>query len=394
MKRRIVHVITGLPVGGSQMMLSKLLSAMDRESWEPEVISLRDVGEMGERIRSMGIVVRALGMRESLGDVAALPKLIGWLRDRSPHLVQTWLYHADLIGGLAAWWAGAPVIWGIRQSDLAPQDTKRSTMWIARICARLSYRIPRRIVCCSEAARRFHTAMGYAGEKMVVIPNGFDLRSFHPDPEARESVRRELGLPATAPLIGLVARFDTEKDHRTFVQAAARLHAVMPDVHFLLCGEGVDPGNPLLMQCVASAGIQSRVHLLGPRMDIPRLTASLDIATSSSYGEGFPNVVGEAMGCCVPCVVTDVGESAALVGDAGRVVPARDPMALADAWRALLEAEPATREQLGAAARRRVTKHFEIAVVTARYVELYDEVSEHTLEGRCPRLPTTPERGE
>jgi glycosyltransferase involved in cell wall biosynthesis len=372
MKRRIVHVITGLPVGGSQMMLSKLLSAMDRQSWEPEVISLRDVGEMGERIRSMGIVVRALEMRESLGDAAALPKLIGWLRDRPPHLVQTWLYHADLIGGLAAWWTRVPVIWGIRQSDLAPRDTKRSTLWIARTCARLSHRIPRRIVCCSEAARRFHTAMGYASEKMVVIPNGFDLRSFHPDPEARESVRRELGLPATAPLIGLVARFDTEKDHRTFVQAAARLHALKPEVHFLLCGQDVDSSNPQLGAWLASDEIRSRCHLLGPRDDIPRLTAALDIATSSSYGEGFPNVVGEAMACGVPCVVTDVGESAAIVGDTGLVVPPKDPAALADGWRALLEA-PATRERLGSAARWRVANEFDITRIANRYSTVYDE---------------------
>jgi glycosyltransferase involved in cell wall biosynthesis len=257
MKRRVVHVITGLPVGGSQGMLQKLLSVTDRESWEPEVISLRDASVMGERIAAMGITVRALGMRGSPGDVAALPKLIGWLRERRPHLVQTWLYHADLIGGIAAWRAGVPVIWGIRQSDLSPRDTKRGTIWIARICARMSGRIPQRIVCCSEVARRFHAAMGYAAEKMIVIPNGFDLRSFRPDPEARQSVRVELGLPLAAPLIGLVARFDTEKDHRTFVAAAARLRAVMPDVHFLLCGQGVDSSNTILRGWIASAGLNS-----------------------------------------------------------------------------------------------------------------------------------------
>src|SRR5262249_53981112 len=154
---------------------------------------------------------------------------------------------------------------------------------IAKLCARLSHRIPRRIVCCSEAARRFHTAMGYAGEKMVVIPNGFDLRSFHPDAEARQSVRRELGLTPSTHLVGLIARFDTEKDHRTFVQAASRLHAVMPEVHFLLCGQNVDPKNALLAAWLASAGISSRCHLLGLRDDVPRITAALDIATSSSY---------------------------------------------------------------------------------------------------------------
>src|SRR5262245_21123072 len=172
MKRRIVHVITGLPVAGSQMMLLKLLTAMDSDSWEAEVISLRDIGVMGERIRSMGVAVRALGMRESLTDIAAPGELARTFRRRPPHVIQTWLYHADLIGGIAAWWTGVPVVWGIRQSNLSRQDTRRSTLLIAKLCARLSHRVPRRIVCCSEAARRFHTAMGYAGQKMVVIPNG------------------------------------------------------------------------------------------------------------------------------------------------------------------------------------------------------------------------------
>jgi glycosyltransferase involved in cell wall biosynthesis len=379
MKRRIVHIITGLPVGGSQMMLSKLLSAMDPETWEPEVISLRDVGEMGRRICSMGIPVRALGMRESLGDVAALPKLIGWLRRRPPNLVQTWLYHSDLIGGLAAWRAGVPVVWGIRQSSLGRPDTRRSTIWVAKISARLSHRIPRRIICGSEAARRFHSAMGYAAEKMVVIPNGFDLRKFRPDPEARQSVRHELRLPLSAPLVGLVARFDTEKDHRTFVQAAAQLHSVMPDVHFLLCGEGVDPSNALLESWLTSVGMQSRCHLLGPREDIPRLTAALDIATLSSYGEGFSNALGEAMACGVPCVVTDVGDSATVVGDTGRVVAARDPAALAHAWRGMLGAPLGTRERLAAAARRRIESEFDIASVANRYLTLYNEIDRCTV---------------
>jgi glycosyltransferase involved in cell wall biosynthesis len=375
MKRRIVHVITGLPIGGSQIMLLKLLSATDREAWEPEVISLRDIGVMGERIAAEGIPVRALGMRERPGDVAALPRLAGWLRRRPPHLVQTWLYHADLIGGIAGWRAGVPVVWGIRQSGLEPRDTRRSTIWIAKLCARLSGRIPQRIVCCSEPARRFHAAMGYAEEKMAVIPNGFDLTSFRPDPEARESVRAELGLSPSALLVGLVARFDTEKDHGTFVAAAGRLHASRPDVHFLLCGEGIEPGNAALSAWIAAAGIAPCCHLLGPRDDVPRLTAALDIASLSSYGEGFPNVIGEAMACGVPCVVTDVGECAAIVGDTGRAVPAKDPQALVDAWRELVELGLASRARLGEAARRRIESEFDIAVIARRYSELWDEVA-------------------
>jgi glycosyltransferase involved in cell wall biosynthesis len=377
MKRRIAHVITGLPVGGSETMLMKLLAATDRKVWEPEVISLRDVGVMGERIAAMGIPVRALGMRERPADVAAPVRLLSWLRSGRPDVVQTWLYHADLIAGLAAWAAGVPVIWGIRQSNLQPGGDRRSTIWIARVCALLSRRVPRRIVCCSEASRRNHLEMGYAEQKMIVIPNGFDLRSFHSDPQARTSVRMELGLSDSTPLIGLIARFDPQKDHGTFVAAARRLHRVAPHIHFVLCGKGIDAANGTLQTWISDAGLEAHCHLLGQRDDIPRLTAALDVASlSSAYGEGFPNVIGEAMACAVPCVATDVGECGAIIGDTGTVVPAKDPEALARAWQGMIEAGVEARSRLGAAARRRIENEFDIDIVARRYSRLHEEVLE------------------
>lgn len=373
---RLMHIITGLNTGGAEMMLYKLLSAIDREVFEAEVVSLMDIGPVGQKIRALGVPVRALGMSRGRPSLLALYGLARHIRQRSPRVIQTWMYHADLAGGIAARLAGRyPVVWGIRRSNLEPGVNRPGTIWTARACARISRRVPERIVCCSEASRREHTGMGYDPGRMVVIPNGFDNTNFHPDPGARLSVRRELGIPGEALLIGLVGRFYPQKDHGNFIRAAALLNADFPEVHFLLCGDGVTRDNKELAHRVEDAGIAGRCHLLGRREDMPRLTAALDIASSSSYSEGFPNVIGEAMACGVPCAVTDAGDSALIVGDTGLVVPPRRPEALAGAWRRLIGLGPEGREQLGLAARRRVGDYFSLPAVVKRYENLYLEVA-------------------
>lgn len=371
---RITHIITGLATGGSEMMLYRLLSALDRQRFLPEVISLTEEGPLAQKLRALGVPVKALGMRPGFPDPRALARLAGWLRAARPALVQTWMYHADLVGGLAARWAGPPVVWGLHNNVLQPRSTKRTTLWTVKACARLSPWLPVKIISCSQAAAEAHARLGYRREKMVIIPNGFDLQAFKPDAAARAGVRAELGLPEDAPLIGLAARYDPIKDHRSFVEAAARLAQCFPDVHFLLCGEGVTWQNPELAGWIRQQGLQDSFHLLGRREDMPRLTAALDIAANSSIGEAFSNAIGEAMACGVPCAVTDVGDSALIVGETGRVVPPGDPQALAAAWQELLELSPPARAQLGLAARQRVEQHFSLAAIAARYADVYASV--------------------
>lgn len=375
---KITHVISGLTAGGAQTMLYKLLSQMDRTAFAAEVIPLADVGSLDKKIRALGVPVRTLGMRPGVPNPWGVHRLARWLRRDPPDLIQTWMYHADLIGGLAAKLAGGiPVAWNIRHSDLDANAIKRSTYWTVKACAGLSRWLPTRIVCCAELARRVHTDFGYVGEKIVVIPNGFDLTDFRPDPAARLSVRQELGIAKEALIIGLVGRFHPLKDHGNFIDAAARLHSELPEIHFLLCGDDVTPENTELAQWIAARGIGERCHLLGQRDDIPRINAALDVACSSSYSEGFSNVIGEAMACGVPCVVTDVGDSALIVGDTGRVVPPKNPRALADAWRELIKMCPEKRSLLGAAARHRIGERFSLRAIAARYEELYEEIAAH-----------------
>ncbi len=375
---KIVHLISDLDVGGAEMMLFRLVAAMNRGAFQTTIVTLRGDGPLRSNIESLRIPVRTLGVTRKLDAVLSLLPLTQLLRRWRAHIVQTWMYHSDLLGGIAARGAGSiPVVWGIRQSSFRPQDLQRTTLWTLKACARLSRALPARIICCSEAARRTHVALGYAAEKMVVIPNGFDLSAFRPDPFARASVREEFGVPPQTRLVGVIARFHPQKDHQTFLRAAARLATRRPDIHFLLCGDGIGWDNPALTSLVDIPTLRGRLHLLGPRRDVPRLMAALDVVTSSSaYGEAFPNVIGEALACGVPCVVTDVGDSAEVVGDAGRVVPPRDPVALARAWDEMLALSEEERRRLGLLGRARVEAQFSLPRVTAQYEQLYHGIAE------------------
>ena len=184
-----------------------------------------------------------------------------------------------------------------------------------------------------------------------------------------------LGVDDSIPLIGMCGRFDLQKDHHNFLAAAGVLRALLPDAQFVLWGKGVDRENPLLSTWIAEEGLAPAVHLLGFRTDSSRLNAALDIATlSAAYGEAFPNVVGEAMACAIPCAVTDVGDAAYIVGETGRVVPAGDPEALAAAWAELLSLPAAERSALGAQARERIEEVFSLEKMGAAYAQLYRDI--------------------
>lgn len=357
-------------------MLQKLLGQIDRRRFTPEVISLTGMGELGVRLNAIGVPVHTIGMsRGVLGPIAIfrLARLIKFLQ---PDLVQTWMYHADLLGGLAARFAGfKQVVWCIRHSDLSKSKNKRTTLWVVKVCVLLSRWVPVKIISCSHRAKHVHAQAGYVRKKIHVIPNGFDLRLFSPNSAARTWVRDELGLAVDAPIVGLIARVDPQKNHLGFIEAAALVKAELPGVQFLLVGTGVDSSNQELVRAIAAAGLGSSVHLLGRRDDVPRLMASLDVLASSSDGEGFPNVLGEAMACGVPCVVTDVGDSAEIVGDTGRVVEPGDMAGLANGLIELLRMPKPQREELGTRARARISSHYEIGAVTRMYESFYEEVA-------------------
>jgi glycosyltransferase involved in cell wall biosynthesis len=373
--RRIIFIITGLSTGGAEMMLLKVLARLDRQRFAPHVISLTTRGELAQRIAVLGVPVDAVGMKPGLPSPSGFFRLVRLLKRLNPDVVHTWMYHADLLGGLAARVAGVSSIgWCIRNTNLDKDKTKFSTRAVVGLCASISKWVPSRILSCSEKARQVHVACGYAAEKMVVVPNGFELSQFKPDLHARHRVRAELGITDQTPLVGLIGRFDPQKNHAGFFAAAGALQRRMPQVHFVLAGQGIDLSNAALMQAITREGVLANTHLLGLRNDIPALMATLDVLASSSYGEAFPNVLGEAMACGVPCAVTDVGDSAYIVGDTGRVVASGDMHGLAAALEELLALPLPEKAALSERARARVAEHFEIGAIVRRYEDFYESL--------------------
>lgn len=369
---RVIHIINSLEHGGAEAMLCNLLPRLDRQRFEPIVISLIDDLRLAPLLRSADIPVHVVGIRPGIYDPRGLLRLIRMLRSLGPSLVQTWMDHSNLIGGIAArCGCDAPVLWSVHHSDHVQNVAKRGTLFTVWAGARLSKYVCDHIVLCARHSADMYSERGYATDRMSVIPNGFDTERFRPDPEARRRVRAELGITADAPLIGIAARFDPFKDHRTFVEAAREVARILPESRFLLCGSGIDASNAALMGVIAANDLGSRCHLLGPRSDMPAIYAALDLLVSSSISEAFPLVLGEAMACGTRCVTTDVGDSALIVGDWGRVVPSREPAALAKACVELLSESQGERDARSVAGRQRVCDLFDLQQITRRYEKLY-----------------------
>jgi glycosyltransferase involved in cell wall biosynthesis len=362
----VVHLITGLETGGAEHMLARLVTRLDPERHRSIVVSLTGLGAVGPMLAQAGISVFSLDIGRGRPDPRGLFRLVRLLRRLRPDILQTWLYHADLLGLLAK--PAAPfcrLFWNIRCTESIEGGLVR------RLLAARS-QAPDAVVVNSQTGRRFHEAIGYRPRRWEFIPNGCDTGVFCFDPTGRASVRGELGIPDNAVAIGLPARFHPMKDHATFLAAARLLAWRRPEAVFVLAGPGVDHSNRVLRDAIAAQGLAERVRLLGDRRDMASVYSALDIASlSSSFGEGCPNVVAEAMACGLPCAATDCGDAAELIGPAGRVVPVRDPVALAAAWEALCALGADGRRALGAVARWRIVDVYDLDRVTARYDALY-----------------------
>jgi len=355
-------------------MLQKLLLGMDRDRLLNQVICLSGPGCIGVELTECGIQVHYLDLRKRpLG----LFRLYSLLRFFAPDVLQTWLYHADLVGLIFGKLARVKnICWNVRCSQMDFEKYRFSTKWIVRLCTQLSFK-PQTIISNSRAGVRHHIGIGYKAKRWKIIPNGFDLSKFKPDQNSKKKLLEELRMEhdtGESFLIGFIARYDPMKDHQTFIDAANLLIDRGRNAHFILAGKDITWENPALTGKIP-AHFKNKFHLLGERRDVERIFPALDIACCISLGEGFSNVIGEAMASGVPCVVTDVGDSAEIVGDTGRVVPVKDAGALADAWEELLDMGEETRQQLAEAARMRVEEHYEISRITKRYEHLYTRLA-------------------
>lgn len=286
------------------------------------------------------------------------------------------MYHSDLVGGLAARVAGVrSVVWGIRHTTLEPGKSKKATILVARVCAMLSWKLPVRIVVCAQRAMAVHEDLGYDRTRMRLISNGYDLSKFYPRPDSKREFRRNHCIDYSTPLIGMVARFDAQKDHVNLLNALEMLRDQGLRFYCVLVGSLIEPTNRKLVDWITSRELNDYVHLLGRVEDVPSVMNALDLHVLSSSSEGFPNVVAEAMACGTPCVVTDVGDAGHIVGGTGWVVPPGDALALSEAIAAAIDEldRPGDADSRRRIVRRRIEEYFSIESMLMGYLSVWNE---------------------
>mgnify|MGYP001331350001 CR=1 FL=1 len=372
---RICHVTISMTgFGGAERMLTRLLLAQPELADKRIVVVLRQAETFGEQLRSTGFTVHELGMK-SYGDIPRIFfQLIKVIRSFHPDIVQTWMYHADLLGGLAARVSGYKnIIWGIRRTSVSFSDNG-GTWIIMKLCALLSRWLPKKIISVAEAGRQAHIKAGYAAAHMLVIPNGFDFLTLIATEGQRNAVRGECGFLEDELVIGCLGRFDHAKGHDIFVKAAAIVAKHNAKVIFLMVGRGCDAHNVKLNSWINGHNLQNCFVLLGERLDVPACLAAMDIFCMPSRTEGFPNGLGEAMALGLPCVATEVGDTKFLVGDTAVLVPAQDEQALAQALLNVIDLPVKQRYQMGINAKARVMAEFSIEKACERFDGVYREI--------------------
>lgn len=373
---KVLHVITGLASGGAQDVLLRLVTVDQAKGNHHHIVSLMGRGVYAARLEQAGAMVSTLDMPRSRVTFDGLFRLFRLIKAVHPDVVQTWMYHSDLVGGLVARLAGVKaIIWGIRHSDLDPDRNGRATLLVVWLCARLSTWVPARIISCSVSAAEVHKKIGYQSNKFVIIPNGYAMEKFKPDRRARLALRAELGISADAFILGMVARFDPQKDHQNLFCALRQVKESSGQFTCLLVGAEMDSGNAQLVTSLNAARIATHVKLLGRRDDVSAVMNALDLHVLSSVGEAFPNVLAEAMACGTPCVTTNAGDSALIVGDFGWVVSTGNPMALASGIKqakALFEWDPKAWQALQSGGREHVKTNFELGQMCDRYRKVWE----------------------
>ena len=372
--RLILHLITGLNNGGAEGVLYRLCKYDVKN--KHIVVSMMDEGKYGPLMKEAGIEVYYLYMRQGRVSLSGLWRLLKLLRKYKPDVVQTWMYHADLIGGVIAKVAGVKhVFWNVRQSTLELGKSKRSTILVVKLSSLISSWIPKKIIYCAQEAKSVHEALGYKRAKAEIISNGYDLTQFSIDSGACIAFRSEIGLRVNENVIGMVGRYDPYKDHVNLVSALGLVKKAGYGFRFVLVGKGLDTNNQVLVNHIRDNQLIENVVLLGQRTDITAVMNGLDLHVLSSLSEGFPNVLAEAMACGTPCVTTDVGDAALIVGETGWVVPPKDSQVLAKAIMQALDEKQSNNQawlKRKQACRVRIVENFSIDKMIIAYHRVWE----------------------
>jgi len=370
---RLLFVTTDLGTGGAERMLVRLLWALAPRGCECSVVSLLDSGTQGSVIQDLGVAVHELHVNRVAGLSSAVWRLQRITRSLQPDVIQGWMYHGNLAAFCA--WLGVRrrvrLFWGVRQTFKGMKYEKPMTRLVIRACAALS-RFPNHVIFNSRISREQHEAIGFCSTRSLVIPNGFDLWLFRPNLKARARTREELGIPLDTPVVGMVARDHPMKDHATFLNAAARVRQQLPTTVFVLAGPGMDRTNTRMLAMIKQFGLGNSVRLIGEKRETDSLYPAFDVlALSSAWGEAFPNVLGEAMACGIPCVATDVGDTRQIIGNTGYVVSPSRPDELATKLLAVLSAENEDAMPLGDLARQRIEELYSLDKIADGYRSVF-----------------------
>ena len=373
-KMKVVHVITGLNQGGAEAMLLKLLPGL-HPRFDVHVISLMDEGVYGDRVKRLGIPLYCLLMRGGGFFGVHVLRLRNLLKKLDPDVIQSWMYHSNLMISVARLLTKKKpaIAWNIRHSLSDLSHEKWMTRQVVRANCFLSKRVDR-IVYNSRISYRQHEEFGFASKNALIIPNGIDLKRFCPSSEMRGIVRSKLGISEDAFIVGHVARLHPMKNHEGFLRVAVNLAKKYLHAHFILVGRDVVLANGSLAALVPNE-VRCQFHLLGSRRDVSDLMSAFDVfCLSSVWGEAFPNVLGEAMASGVPCIATDVGDSAAIIGDTGIVVSPQDENALATGIENLLKMDPEEHHARSASARARIEANYTLEAILEQYAALYEKL--------------------
>jgi glycosyltransferase involved in cell wall biosynthesis len=371
---KILHIITSLGDGGAEHTLYKICK-YDKQN-RHIVISLKSSDKYVPLCNKLGIRVYCLNMKNFL-HIYKFFYLIKLISNLKPDLVQTWLVHGDFIGGIAAKFAGIKkIIWNIRYSNLESGKAKFSTIILVKILVILSFYIPESIVVVSKRAKLDSEKLGYSKKKLFLISNGYDFKILKPNKKDKLFLKKKINLKKRIPIIGKVARYDAKKDHLNLLKALAFISKKKIKFFCVLIGTGIDR-NKVLLNEIKKLKLIKNVKLLAPINDITKVMNGLDIHVQSSrYGEGFPNVVAEAMACGTPCVTTDVGEASFIVGNSGWIVPPKNSIRLAKALeKSLIEIGTKKWNKRRNKARKRIKENFDIFKMIASYNNLWSNVN-------------------